>query len=77
MGGKPRPRPCFLDRMVRCGARGGEKRWRSEDGRRIYTWDSWHGEIEVFDRRGWHLGSLEAVSGRYTKGPVKGRRLDV
>jgi hypothetical protein len=29
---------------------------RSDGGARLYTWDSLHGEIEVFNRPGKHLG---------------------
>ena len=58
---KPIPIPSFLDRCEAIGAFGGEKRWRSADGKRLYTWDSLHGEIEVFDKRGNHLGAVDAV----------------
>jgi len=53
------PKPSFLDQCVSKGARGGEKRWRSQDGKRLYTWDWTHGEIEVFNKRGHHLGTLD------------------
>lgn len=72
-----RPSPCFLDGMESLGAVSGQKRWRSPDRKRLYTWDSLHGEIEVFDRRGNHLGSADAVTGELIKGPVEGRRIDV
>lgn len=49
MAGKSRPSPCYLDNAVSLGNRGGRKIWRSQDGKRYYTWDSLHGEIEVFD----------------------------
>ena len=55
----------------------GERRWRSRDGQRLFTWDSLHGEIEVFDLRGRHLGVLDAVTGEWRKGPIRGRRIDV
>jgi hypothetical protein len=45
----------------------GNKLWRSKDRQRYYTWDSLHGEIEVFNSRGRHLGALDAVSGREIK----------
>ena len=57
------------------GVRGGEKVWRSADRERYYTWDSSHGEIEVFTKRGRHLGALDAVTGAFIKPPVKGRRI--
>jgi hypothetical protein len=53
------------------------RRWRSRDGQRLFTWDSLHGEIEVFDLRGRHLGVLDAVTGEWRKGPIRGRRIDV
>ncbi len=77
MGGIPRPKPCFLDECESLGSFNGEKRWRSKDSNRIYTWDSLHGEIEVFNKRGYHLGVLDAVTGEFIKGPVKGRKIDV
>jgi len=57
------------------GVRDGRKIWRSKDGARYYTWDSLHGEIEVFNSRGAHLGSIHAVTGAFLKDAVKGRRL--
>ena len=71
-----RPQPCFLDGMERL-VRSDGQRWRSLDRKRLYEWDSSHGEIEVFDRRGYHLGALHAVTGELIKGPRKGRRIDV
>jgi hypothetical protein len=63
--------------MLPAGVRGGQKRWRSADGERIYTWDALHGEIEVFNRRGFHLGSLDAVTGSLIKEAVRGRRIEI
>lgn len=59
------------------GAHGGEQRWRSPDRKRWYTWDFTHGEIEVFDKRGYHLGAADAVTGVLIKPARKGRRIDV
>ncbi|WP_182704914.1 colicin E3/pyocin S6 family cytotoxin [Thermomonospora cellulosilytica] len=73
----PRPTPCFLDQQVACGAPGGSKRWRNERGDRYYEWDPFHGHIEVYNKRGRHLGVLDAVTGRMIKGPVPGRKIDV
>lgn len=73
----PIPSPSFLDGCESLGAFNGEKRWRSPDGSRLYTWDSLHGEIEVFNKRGRHLGVIDPVHGNLIKDPVKGRRIDV
>jgi hypothetical protein len=74
---KPIPKPSFLDQCEPIGARDGQKRWRSHGGRRIYTWDALHGEIEVFNQRGEHIGVADALTGRMVKPPVRGRRIDV
>jgi hypothetical protein len=63
--------------MVSIGAKGGQKRWRSVDGERVYTWDALHGEIEVFNKQGRHLGSLNAVTGTLIKEAVRGRHIKV
>jgi Cytotoxic len=55
----------------------GNKLWRSKCGKRYFTWDSLHGEIEVFNKRGKHLGVLDAVSGNLIKNAVEGRSIDV
>ena len=73
----PIPKRSFFDKCVRLGVFGGERRWRSQDGKQIYTWDSMHGEIEVFNRRGEHLGALDPICGLAIKSAVKGRTIDV
>jgi len=56
--------------------RGGIKtNGESGANRRYYTYDRLHGEIEVFDRNGRHLGAMNAQTGAMTKPPVPGRRL--
>lgn len=77
MGGIPLPKPSFLDDLEVIGVRGNRKIWRSVDGVFFYSWDSLHGEIEVFNKRGRHMGSLDAESGVYIKNPVKGRKINV
>ncbi|WP_432199800.1 colicin E3/pyocin S6 family cytotoxin [Erythrobacter sp. W53] len=73
----PRPNPCFLDECVAIGSVKGEKRWRSADGKLLFTWDSLHGEIEVFNRRGKHIGVADAFTGLIKKPAVNGRSIDV
>lgn len=77
MAGKPRPTPCFLDEVDYLGFKSGQQLWRSQDQERYYTWDSLHGEIEVFNKRGKHLGALDAVTGHTIKQAVRGRTIDV
>ena len=76
MAGVPKPSPCYLDDFEKWKIVGGREVWRNKEGSRLYTWDSLHGEVEVFDSRGYHLGALHAVSGQLIK-PAKKHRLDV
>lgn len=71
------PHPSVLDNCQIIGARNGVKRWKSSDGEKIYTWDSLHGEIEVFNKRGRHLGVADPKTGIFIKGAVSGRKIDV
>ncbi|WP_133680532.1 colicin E3/pyocin S6 family cytotoxin [Paludibacterium purpuratum] len=74
---KPIPRPSILDECTHLGAFNSERRWRSPDGERLYTWDSLHGEIEVYNKRGRHLGVVDPVTGNLIKDAVRGRKIDV
>ncbi|MOA42620.1 Cytotoxic [compost metagenome] len=56
-----------------------------ENGRKVfkdnyesiyYTWDSLHGELEVFNKNGRHLGAACPQTGVLIKPPVKGRRIN-
>lgn len=66
-----------MDECESLGFVHGAQRWRSVDGRRLYTWDDLHGEIEVFNKRGFHLGAADPITGVVFKPAVKGRRIDV
>ncbi len=69
--------PTFLDDYTILSKRiEGKKTWKSPDGKRLYQWDSQHGDVEVYSAKtGLHLGSAEKQTGRTIKPPVKGRRL--
>ena len=73
----PIPNPSYLDECESLGAYGGQKRWRSPDGKRLLEWDGRHGEIEAFNLRGEHLGALDPVTGILIKLARKGRCIDV
>lgn len=74
---KPPPESKFLATLVRVRRSGGLPRWKNARGDRIYEWDGLHGEVEVYSRRGRHLGALDPATGRKIKDPVKGRTIDV
>jgi hypothetical protein len=71
------PRPSILDDFEYLGAFSGVRRWRSDGGKRLYTWNPLDGEVEVFNARGKHLGALDPVSGAWVKPAVPGRTIDV
>ncbi|WP_422402927.1 colicin E3/pyocin S6 family cytotoxin [Pseudomonas sp. GZD-209] len=73
----PIPQPSYLDEQEYMGFVEGARRWRSACKRRLYTWDEFHGEIEVFNARGRHLAVLDAVTGENIKDAVKGRTINV
>lgn len=66
----------FLEQQERV-SRGGEQRWRAVDGDRLYTWDDTHQEVEVFNKRGRHLGAADPITGELIKAARKGRTIDV
>lgn len=74
MGKIPIPADCILRTFDRVIPFSGEKRWRSKG--RYYTWDGLHGEIEMFNSRGKHLGVLNC-EGILIKSAVEGRTIDV
>lgn len=75
MGGLPRPRPSILDGLRVVGIEAGRKVYKDATEPVYYTWDSLHGEIEVFDKNGWHLGVADPVTGAIIKPAVRGRRI--
>jgi hypothetical protein len=44
------------------------QRWKDRTGT-IYEWDYQHGRVELYDRRGRHLGEFDADTGARTKPP--------
>ncbi|MEI2282439.1 colicin E3/pyocin S6 family cytotoxin [Paenibacillus polysaccharolyticus] len=70
------PKPSYLDKCEYLHVRNGRKVWRSTDGKRLYTWDEYHGEIEVFSAKTKiHLAVADPLSGKTIKPAVKGRKL--
>ena len=57
----------------------GKTRTNGKTGKkkRYYEWDHTHKDVEVYDRNGNHLGSMDPKTGRMTKPSVKGRTIDI
>ena len=69
----PKPKPCFMDQFEYYRVIDGRKVYRGN--KMLYSWDEFHGEIEVFNKWGWHLGALDAVTGELIKEADNTRRL--
>ncbi|WP_414628424.1 colicin E3/pyocin S6 family cytotoxin [Pseudomonas helleri] len=58
------------------GGGGYRKRWIDAKGRRIYEWDSQHGELEVYRAsNGGHLGAYDPITGKQNSPPKKNRNI--
>lgn len=75
MGGLPRPTPSIVDCFKVAFVEGTRKYYFDPTGKLYYSWDSLHGEFEVFDKRGFHRGSVCPKTGLAIKPPVRGRRI--
>lgn len=57
------------------GGGGLRKRWKTRDGT-IYEWDSQHGTVEKYNKRGKHLGEFDPETGQQTKDADKSREVE-
>jgi hypothetical protein len=55
--------------------KGGTRSLGSGKSKTFHQWDHTHNDIEVYDYRGKHLGSMHPVTGDFYKPRVKGRTL--
>jgi hypothetical protein len=46
---------------------------RKTDGKNYYEWDYTHGNIEVYNSRGKHLGVMDPTTGKMIGRPLSGR----
>lgn len=55
---------------------GTRARWIDSKGRRVYEWDSRHGELEVYRTSdGSHLGAFDPTTGQQMRPPIKNRNI--
>lgn len=66
----------FLQNQKRI-RRKGPSRWISQNQLFLYEWDSLHGEIEVYNKKGKHVGVLNADGSPSNKPATEGRKIDV
>ncbi|MHC8337473.1 colicin E3/pyocin S6 family cytotoxin [Pseudomonas sp. HLT2-19-2] len=66
------------DQLVPCRPKKGgglRDRWKDEDGT-IYEWDSQHGALEKYNKRGKHLGEFNPDTGAQTRPANKTRAVE-
>lgn len=57
------------------GGGGLRKRWKTPNGK-IFEWDSQHGAVEMYDKRGRHLGEYDPTTGEQTKPADNTRKVE-
>jgi len=57
------------------GGGGLRRRWKDKKGN-IFEWDSQHGRVEKYNKRGKHLGEFDPASGKQTKPADKTRKVE-
>jgi hypothetical protein len=66
----------FVNGLSRQKSKNQRRRWSGAKGQ-IYEEDTQHGDLEKYNRRGKHEGSVDPDTGEIIKGPVKGRSTDM
>jgi hypothetical protein len=66
----------FVDGLSRVKRKSQRRRWSGTKGQ-IYEEDTQHGELEKYNSRGKHKGSVDPGTGEIIKAPVKGRTIEV
>ena len=62
-------------RKTRSMGGGLRKRWKDSSGN-IYEWDSMHGRVEKYNKKGRHLGEFDSKTGTQTKPADPSRRVE-
>jgi hypothetical protein len=57
--------------------RGQTKTRGTGKNKQYLEWDFTHNDIEVYDNKGKHLGSMDPSSGNMVKPPVNGRKINI
>lgn len=65
----------FVEGLKRGKPKNRRRRWHGHKGQ-MYEEDTQHGDLEKYNRRGKHKGSVDPESGEIIKPPVRGRTTD-
>jgi hypothetical protein len=71
-----RARGAFVDSLTRVKSKTQRQRWTGAKGQ-TYEEDTQRGELEKYNNRGRHEGSVDPDTGEIIKGPVKGRSTEM
>ena len=66
----------FITVLWRLRSKGHRKRWTNPRGQ-LFEEDTQHGELEKYNDRGKHEGSVDPDTGEVIKDPVRGRTIEV
>ena len=65
----------FVSNLIPVRRRGARRRWRDAKRRQTYEEDTQHGELEKYNRKLRHMGTVDPATGEIIKPPVKGRQI--
>jgi hypothetical protein len=72
-----RARGRFVSGLIRMKSKSQRLRWTDVRRRQVYEEDTQHGELEKYNQRGRHKGTVDPETGEIIKAPVRGRRIDM
>lgn len=72
----PVPATPFINSLQSHRPIDGRRTWVDPVEKLIYQWDQYHGELEVYNRQGLHVGVVD-IHGTRIKRAVKGREINV
>jgi hypothetical protein len=66
----------FVKGLKRLKNKSRRRRWKGQKGQ-IFEEDSRHADLEKYNARGRHEGSVDPETGEIIKPPIKGRRIEI
>ena len=72
-----RARGKYLETLKRSSPKGKRRRWTNSRRRQLFEEDTQHGDLEKYNKRGMHEGTVDPQTGEIVKPPVRGRRIEI
>lgn len=77
-GGKPVYRNSqFFKNLIPIGKRNGRSTYKNINEDYYYQWDSLHGEWQVYNKKGRHIGVLNEIGNKKIKNAKKSRKINI